>query len=176
MTTYTRGVPGRTVFCRPQFRTAYGFCSVGPWIQPFRARDRAIEPSPLPASADSRRWPQADRAHDIRQAAFIEGHPTQYADLNLAIFQALFANSPRVDVTGHGRFFVDLRGLKGEEQISAGTPDRFRAERVKALHQAAICSGKFAAYAAASAAQDGPLIVPPAGGVSRAINLRRTQC
>ena len=105
------------------------------------------------------------------QAAFIEGHPTQYADLNMVIFQALFAHSPRVDVAGQGRFFVDLGGLDGEEPFLLARLITAAQDSSKLNVRAAIGSGKFAAYAAASAAQDGPLIVPPAGVMDFVANL-----
>ncbi|MHB8618968.1 MAG: DNA polymerase Y family protein [Chloroflexota bacterium] len=107
------------------------------------------------------------------QAVLVEARPAWYEEINTRIYHRLYRLSPRVEVARQGCFFVSLGGLS----IAPQHEPTFLADLAAAVTdasgtapQAAIASGKFAAYAAALHASAGPLVVAGqdvAGFVSR---------
>jgi nucleotidyltransferase/DNA polymerase involved in DNA repair len=121
-------------------------------------------------------------------AAFLEAQPTLYEDVNVRIYRALYARSPRIEISRQGCFYVELTGLPilplpprreraGVREPSAANSEALLLEcMVSAVDHAcgirphaAVATGKFAAYAAALAPESyadgesgrGNRIVPP---------------
>jgi protein ImuB len=93
-------------------------------------------------------------------AVFLEAQPTHYEDLNVRIYRALYALSPRIEISRQGCFYVDLTGLSEPEpqlldKLSAAVHS---ASGIRP--HAAVATGKFAAYATALA-HDSPRVIPP---------------
>ncbi|HEX6511448.1 MAG TPA: hypothetical protein VF157_04055, partial [Chloroflexota bacterium] len=94
-------------------------------------------------------------------AVFLEAQPSLYEDVNVRIYRALYALSPRIELTRQGCFYVDLTGI-GEPEVTL--LDRLIAavEHASGIRpRAAIATGKFAAYAAALAPAQRERIIPP---------------
>jgi nucleotidyltransferase/DNA polymerase involved in DNA repair len=102
-------------------------------------------------------------------AVFVEAQPALYEDVNVRIYRALYALSPRIEVTRQGCFYADLTGLSRSEALLLEHLTAAVQCASGIQPQAAVASGKFAAYAAALAPEGslsrggrrGERIVPP---------------
>ena len=95
-------------------------------------------------------------------AVFLEAGPSHYEDANVRAYRALYALSPKVEVSRQGCFYVDLTGVPLPpqwERLGEGTPEAALLSLMMAAVEhacgirphAAVATGKFAAYAAALA-------------------------
>src|SRR5712691_6173735 len=100
-------------------------------------------------------------------AVFLEAQPALYEDVNVRIYRALYALSPRIEITRQGCFYVDLTGIplppqwerRGEGTLSVAAKEAQLLEQLATvverasgiLPHAAVATGKFSAYAAALA-------------------------
>jgi nucleotidyltransferase/DNA polymerase involved in DNA repair len=119
-------------------------------------------------------------------AAFLEAQPILYENVNVRIFGALYALSPRVEIAQQGCFYIDLRGVtpnliplpprwesQGEGGPAQGSEAILLEHMIATIRgasgippRAAVATGKFAAYAAAMAPRDDSASrVIPAGDV-----------
>lgn len=88
-----------------------------------------------------------------QSAAFLEAQPVRYENVNVRIFKALYALSPRIEIAQQGCFYVDLTGLMaGEGELLERMIAAIR-QACGIQPQAAVATGKFASYAAALASE-----------------------
>jgi nucleotidyltransferase/DNA polymerase involved in DNA repair len=83
-------------------------------------------------------------------AVFLEAQPTLYEDVNVRTYRALYALSPRIEVSRQGCFYVDLTGLSIPrpsqwERLGEGSSSRERSmppRRRRHPHLASPASGR----------------------------------